>query len=164
MDEILLTDEMIFTIVDRCRHFFSPEQWSSMFMDFSKNDIFCMLFAFRRKQVNMTEIADYLNVPLNTITGIVGRLEKKEIAKRIRSTSDKRVVILELTAKGKEYIEKELSFLKDTIQRTAEQLTRDEIQTLFGIAEKIFNYLEHHEIAADEAGAKKKIVKKIVIE
>lgn len=40
----------------------------------------------------MTEIADYLNVPLNTATGNIGRLEKRGVIKR--DVIDKRVVTI----------------------------------------------------------------------
>ena len=55
---------------------------------------------YQKKEVNMTEIAEYIRVPLNTATGIVGRLEKNGMIVRTRSKEDKRVVLIQFSEKG----------------------------------------------------------------
>ena len=44
--------------------------------------------AVSKTQVNMTEIAEYIHVPLNTATGIINRMEKNGLIERTRSQED----------------------------------------------------------------------------
>lgn len=69
-------EEMVFEIMDKCKFIFYPEQRFDLFLNCTKNEIFALLFVYRQKQVNMSEIAEYMNIPLNTVTGVIGRLEK----------------------------------------------------------------------------------------
>lgn len=51
--------------------------------------------------IMVREIADSINLSPATITNIMDRLEARDLAKRIRSTTDKRKVAVYLTEKGK---------------------------------------------------------------
>jgi len=70
-------ESIVFNYIDEFKVLFFPEQWSDIFLDFSKNEILALLFLYRRNNVNMTEIAEYIMAPLNTATGVISRLEKK---------------------------------------------------------------------------------------
>ena len=48
----------------------------------------------------MTEIAEYIHVPLNTATGIINRMENNELIVRTRSQEDKRVVLIGFSERG----------------------------------------------------------------
>ena len=50
----------------------------------------------------MREIADYLRVAVSTVTGLVDKLEKKNLVKRKRSDEDRRIIKIALTPKGQE--------------------------------------------------------------
>ncbi|MGL4607592.1 MAG: MarR family winged helix-turn-helix transcriptional regulator [Eubacteriaceae bacterium] len=156
-------EELIFEFMDQCKFIFFPEQWNQFFLECSKNEIFTLFLVYRRGQVNMTEIADYLEVPLNTVTGVVGRLEKKEIILRKRSVEDKRVVTICLSEKGKLFIEKELLLMEEYFSKILNILSEEEKLTLFKVAGKVFRLLETE-------GNKKikkiqeKTIRKIVIE
>ena len=78
-------EEIIFNYIDEFKVLFFPQQWSNIFLDFSKNEILALLFLYRKKDANMTEIAEYIMAPLNTTTGVIARLEKKLMVERIRS-------------------------------------------------------------------------------
>ena len=69
-------ENIIFNYIDEFKVLFFPEQWSNIFLDFSKNEILALLFLYRKKNANMTEIAEYIMAPLNTATGVIARLEK----------------------------------------------------------------------------------------
>ncbi|MFL0250267.1 MarR family winged helix-turn-helix transcriptional regulator [Clostridium neuense] len=49
----------------------------------------------------MKEIRDYLNVSRSTLTGVIDRLEKRNLVKRVISERDRRSFALELTEEGK---------------------------------------------------------------
>lgn len=49
---------------------------------------------------NLSELADYQGVSLPTMSGTISRLETRGWVQRKRSTSDRRMVMIELTPKG----------------------------------------------------------------
>lgn len=155
-------EELIFEIMDKCKFIFYPEQQFDLFLNCSKNEIFALLFVYRQKQVNMSEIAEYMNIPLNTVTGVVSRLEKKHLVRRERSEEDKRVVTISLSEEGKGFMEHEVMELGSHFTRVMEKFSEEEKKTLFGMADKIFDVLNRKEKTGEKPKAKK--VRKIVIE
>src|SRR5580704_5041226 len=49
----------------------------------------------------MRELADYLIVAVNTVTAMIDKLEDKKIVRRERDEVDRRIVMVNLTDKGK---------------------------------------------------------------
>ncbi|MBK5241705.1 MarR family transcriptional regulator [Clostridium sp.] len=90
---------------------FFPEQWSDIFLDFSKNEILTLLLLYRKKKANKTEIAEYIIAPLNTATVVISRLEKKLMVDRIRSVEDRRIVLITLTEAASSVIEMEKAMI-----------------------------------------------------
>lgn len=121
-------EELLFQYLDKVKQMFSPETWENILLDCSKNELFVLLLLYRKKEVNMTQIAEYLAVPLNTATGIVARMEKKEIVARERSPQDKRVVTITMTQTGTGYIQKIMKEFLYYAQLILEHFTPEEIQ------------------------------------
>lgn len=117
---------IFFSYIDQFKFLFYPDKWSSAFLDYSKNEILTLLYLYRYKNANMTEISAYINAPLNTSTGVVNRLEKKKMVKRIRNSEDRRVVQIVLTEKAKEYLSIEISKLEEIINKIFSMLSEDE--------------------------------------
>lgn len=59
-------------------------------------------FIGQREICIMREIADYLRVAVSTVTGLIDKLEYKELVKRDRSSEDRRIINISLTPKGQE--------------------------------------------------------------
>lgn len=57
----------------------------------------------KNKQMKVSDISDEMYLTNATVSGIIDRLEKQVIVKRLRSEEDKRIVYIELTDSGKEY-------------------------------------------------------------
>jgi DNA-binding MarR family transcriptional regulator len=53
----------------------------------------------------VAELARWVNTDAGAMTRLLDRLEKKRLCKRIRSLEDRRVVMVELTAEGRQAIE-----------------------------------------------------------
>lgn len=70
-----------------------------------------LMAASRRQDMTLGGLSDELNCSRGNITGIVDRLERDEWLQRERSASDRRVITVRLTEKGRAItqIEKELS-------------------------------------------------------
>ena len=115
---------------------------------------------YLKKEVNMTEIADYIHVPLNTATGMIGRLEKNGLVERTRSAEDKRVVLIRFSEKGSRQFQKLMGELLRYGGKIFSEMTEEEVQLFFKMIEKAKRVLK--EDRKKEEPQKK--VRKIVIE
>lgn len=79
--------------------------------EISKYDLALVGLIGKKGEVIMREIAEYLDVPYSTATGVVDKLVKKKILKRVNSEIDRRTVKVGLTSKrGKEIFQQFISF------------------------------------------------------
>lgn len=77
-----------------------------------------------------------------TITGVVDRMEKKMLVKRIRDPHDRRVVKVHLTAKG-ENLKQDLSRTKKRImEKITRSLSLKEMSSLVALMEKMMRNVE----------------------
>lgn len=141
LDRSIDFESIIFSYIEEFKFLFFPDQWGGLFADYSKNEILILLFLYRYNTANMTELSEFINAPLNTSTGVVGRLEKKEMAERVRSTEDRRVVQIVLTGKAKEIIDKEKEIIEHYFKEIYEMLTDDEKNTARSIIKKVVEVL-----------------------
>ncbi|WP_343247633.1 MarR family winged helix-turn-helix transcriptional regulator [Diplocloster hominis] len=130
-------EQNIAAFVDEVKDLLSPEIWQNILMDCSKNELFLLWLLYREKEVNMTRAAEYMNVPLNTATGIVGRMEKRGIVLRVRSEEDKRVVTIRLSAKGMEQILAIINELMYYGTKVLENFSQEELKLFFRMMDKL---------------------------
>lgn len=154
---------IIFSYIDEFKFLIFPDKWNSIFLDYSKNEIMALLFLYRFKNANMTQISKYINAPLNTTTGVVNRLEKKKIIERIRSKEDRRIVEIVLTQKGSEFINEEKKNILSIVKAIYEKLTEDEKSAAINIFRKVTEVLMR-DMASKNAKSSTKKIKKINIE
>lgn len=156
-------EEFIFDMIDQFKFLFFPEKWNSTFMDYSKNDLFGLFFVYRRGQANMSEISEYLGVPLNTTTGVISRLEKKGIVKRERDLIDKRVVTICISEEGSIFISQLIKETEHYYHLIMDSLSEDEKRLLMKISVKLLDVFNRDSKKNGENDHKKK-VRKIIIE
>lgn len=135
-------EALIFNYIDEFKFLLFPDESSRVFLDYSKNEIFTLLFIDQKRVVNVTEIAEYINAPLNTATGVINRLEKKMLLQRSRDQIDKRVVKVCLTEQGKAFLEKEKKMLVYYFKKIFEVLTEEEKRMVLEIINKIIKVLK----------------------
>ena len=157
-------ESIIFDYIDQFKFLFFPDQWSSVFLDYSKNEILALLFLYRNKTANMTEIADYINAPLNTTTGVVGRLEKKKMVERRRGNEDRRVVNIVLTKTAEEFIDQQKEFFEQYFKELYKALTEEEKGAALSIFNKVVSVLKLGKDKKSDEGKADKKVKRITIE
>jgi DNA-binding MarR family transcriptional regulator len=58
-------------------------------------------------------LAQHINLSNATLTGIVDRLEKRQLVERVRSTNDRRQVIVRVTGRGKAILSESPPLLQD---------------------------------------------------
>ncbi|MDO4275408.1 MAG: MarR family transcriptional regulator [Eubacteriales bacterium] len=156
-------ERVIFEYLDKFKVLISPQTWENLLMDCSKNEVFVMLLLYRRGQVNMTQIAEYIQVPLNTATGVVARMEKRSLLQRSRSEEDKRVVTIQMTETGMECIKSILGEFFHYGQIILNKLTPQELQMGVQILDKAMSALDEEYERAREKTKENK-VRKIPIE
>lgn len=78
-----------------------------------------------------------LNRSKSSTSGLLQRLEKRDLVKRVRSESDQRVVHLTLTPKGKRLVDQLVENRKQGIRNTYASLTAEERRQQIQIMEKI---------------------------
>jgi len=151
-------ESIIFKYIDKVKFLLFPDQWSSVFLDYSKNEILAMLLIYRKNKVNMSEVAEYINSPLNTATGVITRLEKKMIVERTRDTEDKRIVMINLTQNGQEFIKDEKKQIEYYVRKVYNSLTEEEKSVAISIVNKVIHTLK---VGMDRSEDEEKPVKKV---
>lgn len=159
--EKISIEDWIFEYVDQFRDMLSLEVWSNVLMSCTKNELFVLFYLYRKGESNMSQIATYLKVPLNTATGIIGRMERRLLVQRQRSADDKRVVTTVLTATGRSQIDVILSNVVHYGQRIFDVLSKEDCLVLKGAFEKIVATLKEVEPPKPDH---EKSIRKIVIE
>lgn len=89
------------------------------------------------KPLKMNSIAKVLKISLPAVSGLISRLVAMKLAKRLYEETDRRVIFVILTDKGKKIIEQTRSARKKIISEIFGVLSQDERQTYLGILQKI---------------------------
>ncbi|WP_436514118.1 MarR family winged helix-turn-helix transcriptional regulator [Clostridium thermobutyricum] len=105
---------------------------------FSVNEISIINMLGHNDNVILKDIIDVIKVPKSTLTGLINKLEKNNLVKRVINDSDKRSYKLELTEKGMEISKEHDEFDKFVSSEMLNSLSnyeeRQEFIKLFGKA------------------------------
>lgn len=154
------TFQVIINYIEEIKELLSSDLWENIFLNCSKNEVLIFWLLYQRNEVNMTEIAEYIHVPLNTATGIINRMEKSELIVRTRSKEDKRVVLIGFSEKGMTQFQKLVNEMMHYGMKVMGSLTKEEIELFSKMTTKVLEILRQEK--RKEAAPKK--VRKIVIE
>lgn len=157
-------EQFLFEFIDQCKLLFFPEQWNNTFLDYSKNEVFTLYYVYRKGSPNMTEIAEYIGVPLNTATGIISRLEKRGVIKRERDVVDKRVVTIGISEEGMRFLSEQLKELERYYELFMESITSEEKVLLIKIIGKLLDIVSRDIADKERLQETKKTIRRIIIE
>lgn len=130
-------DEFYELIFDYLKRLAFPGEWMEIDIALSRQELFTLMILDRMKEVTMSRLAGQMNFPMSTATGIVGRLVKQGYIERNRSDTDRRVVLIVLTGKGKELVSRIKAMLFSYAQRAYDALDQEEREAAFRIIDKI---------------------------
>ena len=116
--------------INEIKELLSSDLWENIFLNSSKNEVLIFWLLYQKKEVNMSEIAEYIHVPLNTATGIVSRMEKAGLVERTRSEQDKRIVLVVFSEKGKTQFQQLVSRLMSYGTRILGAFSAEELKLL----------------------------------
>ena len=146
--------------IEEVKELLSSDIWENIFLDCSKNEVLIFWLLYQRSEVNMTEIAEYIHVPLNTATGIINRMEKNELIVRTRSKEDKRVVLIGLSEKGMTQFQSLVNELMYYGMKVMSSFTKEEMNLFYKMTTKVKEILRQDKRKEDTP----KKVRKIIIE
>lgn len=90
----------------------------------------------------MSEVASDLNITVGTLSIAINNLVKKGYVERKRTDEDRRIVLIQLSKKGKLAYRVHRKFHKDMVKETVEGLTAEEEVVLVGALQKLSNFFE----------------------
>lgn len=100
------------------------------FKDITNNDMHIIEAIGIEEPLRMSEIAKRLGVTMGTLTTNMNSLEDKRYIIRERSTTDKRVVLVVLTPKGKRAFYHHRGFHQNMIKSIVKGLDEDEMKVM----------------------------------
>lgn len=95
------------------------------------------------KTIKMKDIAKILNISLPATTGLVGRLHKIGMIKRIYDKKDRRVIYISLTPRGNQAVKKVRIDRKKMIENLFSKLTEKERENYLKILRKLKKVVEN---------------------
>ena len=161
MDQFEDFYELIFENLKRIAF---PQEWLAIDISMSKQEVFTMMVADRLKEATMSQLSDQMNFPMSTATGIVDRLVKKGYIQRDKSESDRRIVVISLTEKGKAFIDDLKTNILAYIKKAYDILDEEEKKYLFKIFNKVSSSLQQFTAEVDQDKKDRTRVRKIEIE
>jgi DNA-binding MarR family transcriptional regulator len=102
-----------------------------------RSEVLAVLLLQRRGEMTMSELAEDLQAPLSTATGIGSRLVRRGLVSRERHPDDRRVIRVCLTAKGKALATRLRKHVDALVQRVQAALSEKEIGQLIVLFGKV---------------------------
>ena len=93
---------------------------------------------------SMSEVAKALKITVGTLTAAANNLVKKGYVERYRSDSDRRVVKIRLTPKGRLLYRVHLSFHQTMVNKCIEGFTKEEEEVLVAALKKLSGFLKEN--------------------
>ncbi|HDR8182258.1 TPA: MarR family transcriptional regulator [Bacillus thuringiensis] len=101
------------------------------------NEFIVLRILNRTNKEMVSRVANELNVSNSHITAVTEKLINKGFVTRSRSTSDRRVVYLEITEQGKDLVAKMEGAKKQYLQERFSALSEDEMNIMITISKKL---------------------------
>jgi DNA-binding MarR family transcriptional regulator len=106
-------------------------------LSLSQSHVFILKYIRINGSCTVTNLAHHLGITLSAVTSLVDKLCKMELVIRVRSEEDRRVVIIRLAEEGERVLLQINENRKKLFTRVLENLSEEEINTLFSTIDKI---------------------------
>jgi DNA-binding MarR family transcriptional regulator len=110
--------------------------------------LICMKRLSEEKEITPGGLAKEVHLSHATVTGIIGRLEKKGLVQRTRSTEDGRSYLIRLTESGLSMIKSSPSMLQDQFMHELSKLAEWEKTMILSSLQRITSILDVESIEA----------------
>ncbi len=102
----------------------------------------CLMALYENGDLSPSQIAKNILVNSSTVTGILDRLEYKDLVKRLRISSDRRVLTIKLTEAGQALAENAPPPIQQKVITGLKKLPEDEKETITKAIGTLINMLE----------------------
>ena len=101
----------------------------------------CLLVLENTGPLSLSKLSQHVFLSPSMITSIVDQLEKKELVVRTRKSSDRRVILIELTDKGKKVAQTAPPSFQEQLTTNLSHLKEEEKKTLFDNLNKLLSII-----------------------
>jgi DNA-binding MarR family transcriptional regulator len=157
-------NELYDVAIDTLKKILYPEEWIAIDATMSKTELFTLLQLDRNGEIMMSQMADYINIPMSTATGLVERLVRKGYVERVRSEEDRRIVTIRLTEEGKLLTENIKKTITGYLEYVFKELTEEEGELVKKIFLKVTGILSGKALGQTDSSAEAVGLRKIEIE
>jgi DNA-binding MarR family transcriptional regulator len=109
--------------------------------------------------LSLSSLSERIRAQNSTVTGIIDRMEREELVRRERSTSDRRVVYIRLTDKGRKVAKgiqvEPMEIFRTVLGSLSRDDTRDLLRILGKLQKRVRAVVRDHEATGDDDDAKK---------
>ncbi|MBL7174876.1 MAG: MarR family transcriptional regulator [Desulfobacteraceae bacterium] len=109
----------------------------------------CLVALFEQGPLSLSQIAGYMMVRASTVTGVVDRLEQKDLVLRVRDSPDRRIITIQLTDTGKKLAEKAPPPIQKKIIDGLTKLPEAEIRRIVGALNNLTTMLDVQELEVE---------------
>ncbi len=102
----------------------------------------------QNESLSLSELGKGMYLHPSTITGLVDRLERKGFVVRKRNQKDRRVIKIQLTAKGATLAKKSPNPIQGKMIHGLRRLKRDELYSIFSSLKKLVEIMEAQNVKA----------------
>lgn len=103
---------------------------------------------FQNGDLALGELSKRMYLHPSTITGLVDRLEKKDLVSRRRGEEDRRVITIHLTSKGTSLIKKAPHPIQGKMVYGLRRLKKHELHSIFNAVQKLTQIMEAQHVKA----------------
>ena len=140
--DISVVNELLVKIFNEILQIEEKTLKNGHFSDLSVREMHTIEVIGRKEKRMMSEVAQELGITVGTLTTSINRLIKKEYVERSRIEEDRRVVLVELTKKGKIAHRLHERFHNEMVKSMMDGLSEDEKEVLIGSLGKLNNYFK----------------------
>jgi DNA-binding MarR family transcriptional regulator len=103
----------------------------------------CLYEIFERGVMTLSVLSKSVHLSSSTLVGIIDRLEEKKLVKRTRDTEDRRIIFIEITEKGREFVIKTPHLLHNRLDEHFKSLQEDEQIIIANSLDILVDILKH---------------------
>ncbi|MFZ5351674.1 MAG: MarR family winged helix-turn-helix transcriptional regulator [Bacillota bacterium] len=111
----------------------------------SQPHLFFLRYLRSEGRCTVTDIANHMGITLSAITSLSNKLCDLNLASRVRSDDDRRIVYLEITGKGKDTLRVADDNVRKLFEKYFSSLAEEEVFTFFSVIQKISNQIINEE-------------------
>ena len=138
--DVSVVNELLVKIFNEILQIEEKTLRSGHFSDLSIREMHTIEAIGRKEKRMMSEVAQDLGITVGTLTTSINRLIKKEYVNRSRIEEERRVVLVELTQKGKVALRLHEKFHNEMVISMIDTLEEDEKEVLIRSLNKLNKY------------------------